>query len=453
MVIMKKHLSRRTVLRGLGASVALPLLDGMVPAFAAIRTSAARPVKRLGAVYVPNGMSMPYWAPASEGTLELSPILTPLAPVKDRLVVLSGTANQEAKQWLDEGDGDHSRCQAAFLTGAHARKASGTTNTTLEVGVSMDQLAARSLREDTQLASLELSLEANELVGQCEDGYGCAYSATLAWRDANTPMPMQTNPRAVFEHLFGAVGSTESTARLRALRQDKSILDSVSEELTTLQRQLGRGDRSKLGGYLESVRDIERRIQIAETQKDQELPDVVQPAGIPARFEEYANLMFDLLLVAYQADLTRVGTFLFGREKSVRTFPEIGVADPHHPTSHHRQRPEQLAKLSKINTFHMQIFGRFLYKLSTTPDGDGSLLDHSAFIYGAGMGNSNAHDPLDLPIVLAGGGGGTIIGGRHLRVPEGTPLANLHLTLLDKMGVPAESLGDATGDLPILFDV
>ena len=453
MVIMKKHLSRRTILRGLGASVALPLLDGMVPAFAAIRTSAARPVKRLGAVYVPNGMSMPYWAPASEGPLELTPILPPLAPVKDRLVVLSGTANQEAKQWLDEGDGDHSRCQAAFLTGAHARKASGTTNTTLEVGVSMDQLAARSLREDTQLASLELSLEANELVGQCEDGYGCAYSATLAWRDANTPMPMQTNPRAVFEHLFGAVGSTESTARLRALRQDKSILDSVSEELTTLQRQLGRGDRSKLGGYLESVRDIERRIQIAETQKDQELPDVVQPAGIPASFEEYANLMFDLLLVAYQADLTRVGTFLFGREKSVRTFPEIGVADPHHPTSHHRQRPEQLAKLSKINTFHMQIFGRFLEKLRTTPDGDGSLLDHSAFIYGAGMGNSNAHDPLDLPIVLAGGGGGTIRGGRHLRVPEGTPLANLHLTLLDKMGVSAESLGDATGDLPILFEV
>ena len=241
MVITKKCLSRRTVLRGLGATIALPLLDGMVPAFAAIRTTAARPVKRLGAVYVPNGMSMPNWLPATEGSLELTPILAPLAPVRDRVLVLSGMANQEAKQWLNEGDGDHSRCQAAFLTGAHAKKASGT-NTTLEVGVSMDQLAARELRDDTQLASLELSLEANELVGQCEDGYGCAYSATLAWRDANTPLPMQTNPRAVFEHLFGAVGSTGREARLRALRMDKSILDSVNEELTDLQRRLGSSD-------------------------------------------------------------------------------------------------------------------------------------------------------------------------------------------------------------------
>ena len=276
MVITKKSLPRRTVLRGLGAAIGLPLLDGMVPAFAAIRNSAARPVKRLGAFYVPNGMSMPYWVPKQQGPLELTPSLTPLAPVQDQVHVLSGLANEEAKQWLDEGDGDHSRCQAAFLTGAHARKASGA-NTTLHVGVSMDQLAARELREDTQLASLELSLEANELVGQCEDGYGCAYSATLAWRDANTPMPMQTNPRAVFEHLFGVVGSTETKARLQALRRDRSILDSVSEELSDLQRQLGRGDRSKLGGYLDSVRDIERRIQIAESQSDRELPDVVQP--------------------------------------------------------------------------------------------------------------------------------------------------------------------------------
>lgn len=452
MVITKKSLPRRTVLRGLGAAIGLPLLDGMVPAFAAIRNSAARPVKRLGAFYVPNGMSMPYWVPKQQGALQLTPILTPLAPVQDQVHLLSGLANEEAKQWLDEGDGDHSRCQAAFLTGAHARKASGA-NTTLHVGVSMDQLAAHELREDTQLASLELSLEANELVGQCEDGYGCAYSATLAWRDANTPMPMQTNPRAVFEHLFGSVGSTETKARLQALRRDRSILDSVSEELNDLQRQLGRGDRSKLGGYLDSVRDIERRIQIAESQSDRELPDVVQPAGIPAGFEEYADLMFDLMLVAYQADLTRVGSFLFGREKSVRTYPEIGVADPHHPTSHHRQRPEQLAKLSKINTFHMQIFGRFLEKMRATPDGDGSLLDHSALIYGAGMGNSNAHDPLNLPIVLAGGGAGTIQGGRHTQVPEGTPLANLHLTVLEKMGVKAESLGDGTGELPVLSDV
>ena len=452
MVITKKYLSRRTALRGLGATIALPLLDSMVPAFAAVRSSAARPIKRLGAVYVPNGMSMPNWTPAAVGSLELTPILSPLAPVQDRVLVVSGTANQEAKQRLNEGDGDHSRCQAAYLTGAHAVKASGT-NTTLEVGVSMDQLAARALREDTQLPSLELSLEANELVGQCEDGYGCAYSATLAWRDANTPMPMETNPRAVFENLFGAVGSTGREARLRALRMDRSILDSVNEELTDLVRKLGRGDRSKLAGYLDSVRDIERRIQIAESQSDRGLPEVAQPAGIPSSFEEYASLMFDLMLVAFQADLTRVSTFLYGREKSVRTYPEVGVAEPHHPVSHHRHRPEQIEKLARINTLHMGIFARFLEKLRTTQDGDASLLDQVMILYGAGMGNSNAHDPLELPIVVAGGGGGTIKGGRHMQAPEGTPLANLHLTLLEKMGVPAESLGDSTGELRIVSNV
>ncbi len=452
MVITKKHLSRRTMLRGLGAGIALPLLDGMVPAFAAIRNTAARPIKRVGAIYVPNGMSMARWLPPTEGALEITPVLSPLTPVKDQLLVLSGMANKEAKQRLDEGDGDHSRCQAAYLTGAHAVKASGA-NTTLEVGVSMDQIVARDLRDDTQLASLELSLEANELVGQCEDGYGCAYSATIAWRDANTPLPMQTDPRAVFEHLFGAVDSTEPAARARALRRDKSILDSVNAEISDLQRQLGRGDRSKLAGYLDSVRDIERRIQIAESQSDRGLPEVAQPAGIPADFEEYANLMFDLMLVAYQADLTRVCTFLIGREKSVRTYPEIGVAEPHHPVSHHRQREEQLVKLAKINTFHMSMFGRFLEKMRGTFDGDGTLLDQSMVIYGAGMGNSNAHDPLDLPIVVAGGGGGTLKGNRHVRLPEGTPLANMHLTLLEKMGMPAERLGDSTGELPILSGV
>ena len=453
MVITKKFLARRTVLRGLGAAIALPFLDSMVPAFAAVRNSAARRVKRLGAVYVPNGMSMPYWLPPTEGRLELTPILQPLAPVQDRVVVLSGMANQEAKQWLNEGDGDHSRCQAAYLTGAHAMKASGTTNSTLEVGVSMDQLAAFELREDTQIGSLELSLESNELTGQCEDGYGCAYSSTIAWRDANTPVPMQSNPRAVFEHLFGAVGTTNREERSRALKMEKSILDSVNDELTDLQRRLGRGDRSKLAGYLDSVRDIERRIQIAESQSDRGLPEVAQPAGIPASFEEYGNIMFDLLFVAYQSDLTRVGTFLFGREKSVRTYPEVGVPSPHHPTSHHRQRPEQLERLSKINTFHMTMFGRFLEKLQSTSDGEGSLLDNSIFIYGAGMGNSNAHDPLDLPIVLAGGGAGTLEGGRHVRLPEGTPLANMHLAVLEKMGISAESLGDATGTLPVLSEV
>lgn len=452
MVITRKHLSRRTVLRGLGATIALPLLDGMVPAFAATRLTAARPAKRLGAVYVPNGMTMAKWLPTTEGRLELSPILAPLEPVRDRVLLLSGMANRQAEPLLNEGDGDHSRSQTAFLTGAHAIKASGLKST-LQAGVSMDQIAARHLRKDTQLASLELSLESNDLVGQCEDGYGCAYSATLAWRDANTPLPMEPNPRAVFEHLFGTTGSTEREVRLRSLRRDRSILDSVSEELSDLQRQLGRGDRSKLEGYLESVRDIERRIQLAEAQSDRELPAVGQPAGIPTNFQEYANVMFDLLLVAYQADLTRVGTFLFGREKSVRTYPEIGVPEPHHPVSHHQQQPAQLEKLAKINVFHMQAFARFLEKLQSTPDGEGSLLDHSMIIYGAGMSNSNAHDPTNLPILLAGGGTGLVKGGRHVRLPKDTPLTNLHITLLEKMGVPADRLGDSTGQVKFLSEV
>jgi hypothetical protein len=447
MFVTKKSLSRRTILRGLGATIALPFLDGMVPAFAAAQTTARR-VKRLGAVYVPNGMNMWTWKPPTEGSLTLTPILQPLESVRDRVLLLSGLSNREAEPILNEGDGDHSRCQAAFLTGAHARKAAGK-NTTLEAGISMDQIAARELKRDTQLASLELSLEANDLAGQCEDGYGCAYSATLAWRDANTPLPMETNPRAVFELLFGAVGSTERQARLRAIKQDRSILDSVTAELVGLQRILGRGDSAKLTGYLDSVRDIERRIQLAEAQSDREVPEVPQPAGIPTNFEEYATLMFDLMAVAYQADLTRVCTFLFGREKSVRTYPEVGVPDAHHSVSHHQQRPEQLEKLTAINTLHMKIFARFLEKLKAMPDGDGTILDNSVLLYGAGMSNSNAHKPRDLPILLAGAGGGSIRGNRHMHLPDDTPLANLHLTLLDKMGMPTERLGDSTANVPL----
>ena len=390
MVVMKKHLSRRTVLRGLGASIALPLLDGMVPAFAAVQKTSARTTKRLAALYVPNGMNMEQWLPAAGGRLELSPILQPLTAVRDRVVVVAGTANKEADPLLNEGDGDHSRSQAAFLTGAHASKASGLKSS-LQAGISMDQIAAREFGKETQLASLELSLESNDLVGQCEDGYGCAYSATISWRDASTPMPMESNPRAVFEHLFGATASTGAEARMSALRRDRSILDSVREELAGLQRQLGRPDQSKLVGYLDSVRDIERRLQIAETQTDRTLPEVVQPAGIPQSFEEYANLMLDMMLIAFQADLTRVSTFLYGREKSVRTYPEIGVREPHHPVSHHMGVPAQLAQLAKINTYHMKAFSRFLDKLQATPDGDGTLLDHSLILYGAGMSNSNAH--------------------------------------------------------------
>jgi hypothetical protein len=448
MVITKKSLSRRTVLRGLGVSIALPLLDGMIPAFAAGPVR----VKRLGAIYVPNGMSMPYWTPKSEGSLELSPVLEPLTRVRNQVVVLSGMSNKDALPLIDEGDGDHSRCQAGYLTGAHAHKASGKS-TTLNVGVSMDQIVARHLEKETQLASLELSLESNDLAGQCEDGYGCAYSATIAWRDATTPLPMESNPRAVFEHLFGTSEGTDRAARLRHLRADRSLLDSVTEEIASLRRTLGRGDRRKLAGYFDSIRDIERRIQIAEAQSGLELPEVPRPAGIPAKFEDYANVMLDLWMVAFQADLTRVCTFLFGREKSVRTYPEIGVSDPHHPVSHHGNRPGELERLYKVNKFHMQMFARFVEKLQSTPDGDGSLLDNSVILYGAGMSNSNAHVPKNLPLLLAGGGAGGINGGRHVQLAPDTPMANLHLTLLDKMGVAIERFADSTSGLAVLSEV
>ena len=449
MVITKKSLSRRTILRGLGAAIALPVLDGMIPAFA---SAATRSTKRVGALYAPNGMSMPFWTPATEGPLVLSPIMAPLEKVKDKVVVLTGTSNMEAAALLGEGDGDHSRSQAAYLTAAHAAKSSGTKNF-LQAGVSMDQVAARQFEKETQLASLELSLEANDLLGQCEDGYGCGYSGTIAWRDEKTPLPMETNPRAVFEHMFGVAGSTERNARLRGLKADRSILDSVTAEINGLQKRLGGGDRNKLTGYLDSVRDIERRIQIAEAQSDRELPEVAYPGGIPAAFEEYANLMFDLWLVAWQTDLTRVTTFLYGREKSVRVYTEIGVAEPHHPVSHHMQRADYLEKLAKINTYHMKAFARFVEKLQATPDGDGnSLLDNSVIMYGAGMGNSNAHQYFDLPILLAGGGG-AIKGGRHIRLKKDTPLANVHLTVLEKVGVPVEKFGDSTGPLAVISGV
>lgn len=452
MISTKKHMSRRAILRGLGATIALPLLDGMVPAFAAMRQTAARPVRRFGAFYLPNGMSMASWTPSGEGTaFELSPILEPLAPFRDRLVVVSGMCNKEADPLPGEGDGDHSRAQAGFLTGAHAKKTGSGAD--IEAGISMDQIAAREFGKETQLASLELALESYDLVGQCEDGYGCAYSATIAWRNAKTPLPMEADPRAVFERLFGVSDSTDRGARLAQIRRDRSILDMVTGQLADLERVLGQGDRTRLTEYLESIRDVERRIQLAEQQSDRELPTVHQPAGIPDSFEAYAKLMYDLLALAYQCDLTRVATFLYGREKSVRTYPEIGVPDPHHPVSHHQRRADHLEKLAKINTYHVKMFGYFLEKLRSTPDGDGSLLDHSLLVYGAGMSDSDTHFHHNLPIVLAGGGAGQIRGGRHLRFKNEPPLANLHVTLLDKLGIPAERLGDSDGRVPELSGV
>ena len=448
--ITKKHIPRRTVLRGLGATIALPFLDSMVPALAAIRQSAASPVRRLCAIYVPNGMQMRSWTPAAEGNaFDLTPILQPLAPFRDQMLVLSNLCNKEADSLPGEGDGDHSRAQAAFLTGAHAKKTGGAD---IEAGTSMDQIAAQELGQHTQLASLELAMESYDLVGQCEDGYGCAYSATIAWRNATTALPMEANPRRVFERLFGVTDSTDRRARLAQIRRDQSILDAVKEQVADLQRKLGPSDRARVREYVDSIRDIERRIRIAEEQSDRELPEVEQPAGVPASFEEYAKLMYDLMLLAYQTDLTRVTTLLYGREKSVRTYPEIGVPDPHHPISHHQGRADQLEKLAKVNTYHVQMLAHFLERLRSTPDGDGSLLDNSMIVYGAGMADSDTHDHHDLPILLAGGGAGRIKGGRHIRFKE-DPLSNLHVTILGKMGIPAERLGDSTGKLEILSEV
>lgn len=446
--ITKKHIPRRTVLRGLGATLALPFLDGMIPAFAAIEKTA---VRRFGAIYLPNGMNIWNWTPTTEGAgFELTPVMQPLAPFRDQLVVLSGLANKEADSKPGDGGGDHSRAQTAYLTGLHAKKTEGAD---IEAGISVDQIVAKELGRETQLSSLELALEANELAGGCEDAYSCAYTGTIAWRTANTPLPMEHNPRAVFERLFGASDSTDRTARLARLKKDRSVLDAVSIELNELQRALGVSDHGKLTEYLESVRDVERRIQKAEEQSDRELPTVEQPRGIPPTFEEHAKLMFDLMALAYQTDLTRVCTFLMGREKSVRSYPEIGVPEPHHPVSHHQRNPEMMDKLARINTYHVKMFAHLLERLRSTPDGDGSLLDHMMIIYGAGMSNSDNHFHHDLPIVLVGGGAGRIKGGRHLRLKYDTPMSNLHLTVLDKMGIPVERFGDSEGKIDLLSGV
>ena len=451
MFISQKHISRRTVLRGLGASLALPLLDGMVPAYAALRKTAANPVRRLGAFYVPNGMEMRAWTPAGDGPgFELSPILRPLEPFRSRVNVLSGLADKVAVPRPGEGIGDHARASATFLTGVHVKKTEGLD---IRAGVSMDQIAARALGAETQLASLELGVDSVETLGACDAGYSCAYTNTIAWRTATTPLPMENDPRAVFERLFGSTDSTDAAARLARIRQDRSVLDYVSDRATSLERTLGPGDRTKLEQYFDAVRDVERRIGMAAAQSDREIPRFDQPVGIPDTFEAHSRLMFDLLVLAYQTDLTRVGTFMLSREVSGRAYPEIGVPDSHHGCSHHQNDPAKLEKLAKINTFHMQQFAYFLGKLQSTPDGDGTLLDHSMLIYGSGISDGNIHFHMDLPVVMVGGGGGTLKGGRHLRYASDTPLTNLYVSVLGKLGVPVEQFGDSTGKLEYLSEI
>ena len=443
MIITKKAISRRVVLRGMGAALAVPLLDGMVPALTALSKTAAKAVSRFGVVYLPNGIIMEQWTPSSAGGLEFSPILKPLEPFRDRLLVISGLDNTACKCGL----GGHSTKSGAFLTGAAPTPTIGTTR--LNLGISMDQIVANTFGDQTPLPSLELSLEGTDsnVVATCDPGYSCAY-LNISWRNATTPMPRETNPRKVFERLFGdATGSTDPAARRARIQKESSILDSVIQEVDRLQRDLGPSDRLKLNEYFESVREIEKRIQAAEKQGARELPVIHSPAGIPVSWEEHAKLMFDLQVLAYQTDSTRVITFMIGRELSGATYPQIGIPDSHHPITHHTGDTTKIAKVVKINTYHASLFASYLDKLRTTPDGDGSLLDHMTILYGAAISDGNEHAPDNLPILLAGGGSGTLKGGRHLVCPKGSALTALQLTLLDKLGVPAERFGDSTGTI------
>ncbi|MCG8428324.1 MAG: DUF1552 domain-containing protein [Chromatiales bacterium] len=443
MIITKKTLSRRAVLRGLGASLALPLLDSMVPALSA-NAQVAQRTKRLGVVYVPNGMAMKAWTPTKEGTdFEITRIMQPMAAYRDRMLVISGLNGPSSNA------GVHASASTRFLTGALPAR----TENDLQASVSIDQLVARRYGQETQLGSLELALDQNDVFGSCDIGFSCQYTSTISWRDQFTPLPMETNPRLVFERLFGDIGTTDPAVRLQRIQKDQSLLDSVSERVAELNNKVGAGDRAKLDQYLDAVRDVERRIQMAEAQSSRELPEVTQPSGIPATYEEHAKLMFDLQVLAYQTDLTRVITFMLGRELSGRTFAEIGVPDSHHPTSHHRDDPVLYEKCTKINEFHTSLFAYYLDKLDATPDGDGTLLDNVLLLYGAGMSDSNQHSHRGLPLVLFGGGAGTIKGGRHLRYPDVTPISNLHLTMLDKLGMPVDKIADSTGPLDLLSDV
>ena len=434
MIITKKAIPRRAMLRGFGAALALPMLDAMIPAMA---NTAPKPIKRLGIVYVPNGMRMDHWTPTTVGDgFEFPSILKPMEPFREQLQIISGLHGVD-------GEGPHARASTRFLTGVASTRDNGSN---LRAGISMDQIAGRFLGNETQLSTLELAIDGRDFAGSCDEGFSCAYTNTITWANETTPLPMENNPRAIFERLFGDTGSTDPKVRRARLSKDASLLDSVTQRAQDLSRQLGASDQTKLGQYLEAVRDVERRIQMAEAQSDRELPVVDQPAGIPDTFAEHARLMFDMMALAWETDMTRVATFMMGREITGRTYAEIGVPDAHHPISHHQRDPVKLEKLLKINQYHMTFFAEFLDRLRTSEDANGSLLDSSMIVYGAGMADSNSHYSRELPIMLAGN---VAHGGYHLQYPEATPLSNMHLSLLDKLGTPIESLGDSTGRLSV----
>jgi hypothetical protein len=441
--ITRNALPRRTFLRGVGATLALPLLDAMIPAATLWAKTAANPVRRLGFVFMPMGCDQSRWFPPGDTLEQLSPILSSLAPVREQCTVIS---NMELKNAYP---GSHATSNSSFLSAAKAKL---TESTDYYLGTTVDQVAARHIGHATQLPSLELAMDHLQVVGQCDNGYACAYQNNLSWSSPTTPLPAEAHPRIVFESLFGEGGN--AAERRAALRKKASLLDAFNDDVNRLERKLGAADRAKVSEYLDTVREVERRIQKAEADsKDNPLPDLERPVGVPAAYADHARLMFDLQVLAMQGDVTRVITFQLARETSNRTYPEIGVSDPHHPLSHHGNDPEKIARMSKINAFHVSLFAEFLGKLKSTREGNGTLLDHSLFLYGSGIGNPNVHDHTNLPIIVAGGAATGLKGNRHIKYTKPTPLANLHLTLLDKVGVPLDSFADSNGKVNELFEV
>jgi len=442
MILTKKALPRRTFLRTVGATMALPMLDAMIPAASAASKTPLGQAKRLGFVFMPMGCDESRWTPGSEGDLsQLSPILQSLEPVKDQLSVLTNMELANAYP------GSHATSNSSFLSAAKARHTEGND---YYLGTTVDQVAAKQLGLHTQLPSLELSMDLMQTVGQCDNGYACVYQNNLSWSTPTTPLPAEAHPRMVFESLFGDGGSAQE--RQAALKERASLLDAVRQDVARLKRDLGAADRARMDDYLQTIREVERRIQQAEASVgDHPLPDLDRPIGVPAAYADHARLMFDLQCLAYQGDVTRVITFQLARETSNRTYPEIGVPDPHHPLSHHGNDPDKIARMAKINQFHVSLFSEYVQKLKATPDGDGSLLDNTLLLYGSGIGNPNIHDHTNLPTLVAGGAATGMRGNRHIRYNQPTPLANLHLSLLDRVGVRLDAFADSDGKLEELF--
>jgi hypothetical protein len=440
MFVTKKSLARRTMLRGMGATLALPFLDAMIPAFTPLAKAAARPRLRFGAIYFPNGAIMQQFTPKTAGAgFEFTPILKPLEPFQDSLLVVTNLTRSHPGSQV----GDHAVSAAGFLTGVWPKR---TEAEDVLANTTIDQIVAQQIGQDTPLPSLEVATEDfTGYVGGCSPGFSCAYLNTISWSTPTTPLPMETNPRAVFEHIFGEAGN--AAERRSRMVKERSILDSVFEETSQLERGLGSRDRTRLGDYLDNIREIERRIQQTETRGGVQTATPDAPIGVPDSFEEHVGLMFELLAAAYQADVTRVYTFMMSRELSQRTYPQIGVTEQHHSVSHHQNNPEKMAQVVKINTYYVQMYAKFLTKLRATEDGDGSLLDHSLIIYGAGMADSNAHATDPLPLVMVGGGVGK--GHRHVQVPTRTPVGSLWMNIAERFGKPMERFGDAADKIDV----